>query len=166
MRLTKKCEHLWAKRNFSLCMNPASPQSWVFQGHADGTLLYWINMITVVLACYRDATCMGGLCTDGTENIQLASKPHGCLQKKPQNNNQFIARECSAWRFPPSPYLLALLLKLQIFRFLIVPFCFGVLCFGWVTVAIGESTGHAGDNRSTQASVFSPAGRHRFVFLD
>lgn len=64
-------------------MQLTSLQSWVFQA---GTLLHWINAIIVVLACYRDATCMEGLCTGGKENIHLASKPQGC----PQKNNLFI----------------------------------------------------------------------------
>lgn len=67
-----------------------------------GTLLHWINTISVVLTRYQDATCMEGLCTGGKENIQLASKPQGCLQKKKKK------WECSAWGFAPSTYLLAL----------------------------------------------------------
>lgn len=93
------------EKNFSFCIKLTSPHSWVFQGPGAGTLLHWINVITVVLACYRDATCMEGLCTGGKENIQLASEPRGCPQNNPYLSHR--ARECSAWRFPPPPHLLA-----------------------------------------------------------
>lgn len=76
-------------------MKLTSLQSWSFQGPGAGTLLHWINAITVVLACYRDATCMEGLCTGGKENIQLASKPQGCPQKTTYLSRR--AQECSAW---------------------------------------------------------------------
>lgn len=69
-------------------MNPTFLQSWVFQGRGERMLLRWINTITVVLACYRDATCTEGLCTGGTENIQLASKTTYLSHR---------AQECSAW---------------------------------------------------------------------
>lgn len=76
-------------------MKLTSLQSWFFQGLGAGTLLHWINAITVVLACYRDTTCMEGLCTGGKENIQLATKPQGC----PQKTTYLSRRSCefSAW---------------------------------------------------------------------
>lgn len=87
--------------NFSLYMTQTSPLPRVFQGLGAGKSLCWINAITVALACYRNATCMEGLSTGGKENVQLASKRQGCLQKNPTLYLLFFG-ERSARLFSPS----------------------------------------------------------------
>lgn len=155
--------------NFSLCRTLTSPGFWVFQEPGAGTLLCWINPITMALACYRNTTCMEGLSSGGKENVQLASEPRGC----PQKYSLFIA---------PCPATLSMLVSS--FAVLLAPLhstkkttiflisLIGLVCYS-AAVFLGEPLQPTENSQAAQEAtgagkpwVFNPAGRHRSVFLD
>ena len=151
MRLADTFEHHWAQRHF-IFINVSAvfnnlEQELCFIGW---TLLPWFWHVIGTLPAWRDYAPVGGRTSNWLQN-------HRALCRKQPTVFMVPCPETVIWSFLSSTYLTAMLLLI----FLIIPACYGVVAFGWVTAAtsaVQEIT------KARNPQVFGPAARHRSIF--